>query len=658
MNRIIKTELVNNRLNQCFKTIIYREIKRTSELTSIKAKELSVNVNANEELLDQVKNQTQIRANDSSKYNLKYLIPTIKLKDDDKLAEEHTNHDLFFESNLRPFIYSLVNSNLDDEALKTIEFYENKKSSLTNLGPTISLRLINILAKKYALNSNLNGVENCLNLINRLNFKPDLVFYSYHLYVLAKVNHQSEINRILSQIQKRQLNLDDLFENSFLNSEQRSALINYLSNFGLELNSRSYKHSEYNTKLLDDYQNSKRAVFSPLEGVRFNDDLFNEQLNNEKDIFVKLDSAFKVPKNQNYEKLINEIASDWKKRLRKALDQNMKLMKIQNENDSRINIYPFLNSFDRDKLSDFLVEFLIELTKSKYPADSKFLTSQIGHLLENQYLSAIKLKNFKHLKLIYRNYFNYINDKNKFSQANSRQFCKEIFLDLDLYNQEFNEMVWSSKIRKDIGNHVIQICIETLKFNQNLLKPKHKTRLVPALFKTTQFEKGVRNDVISPNIILNKISSTLTNYSFFSAKELPMLIPPLPWSSPYGFPFLISKIFLVIEPNVVYERKIAEKLRDFNINGVLDSINYTSLTPWKINNDILDLLNKIFQSGGDYKLDLPHHHTKMPEIPKKEADEDMKSYKKRTFELKKQNKEMYALWCEMNYKLSIANYVR
>jgi DNA-directed RNA polymerase len=181
--------------------------------------------------------------------------------------------------------------------------------------------------------------------------------------------------------------------------------------------------------------------------------------------------------------------------------------------------------------------------------------------------------------------------------------------------------------------------------------------MFPVLFKTTTFVNDKRKEVYAPNTNLNKITSTLSNYTLISARDLPMLVPPFPWNSAEGFPFLISKSFLVIEPSVIYERQISEKLRKFNINATLDSLNYTSLTPWKINTEIFDLLVKIFQSGGDYKLDIPHHFSKMPQIPKKEPDDNPLAYKKKIFEIKKQNREMYSLWCEMNYKLSIANYV-
>lgn len=664
MNRLIKTELVNARINQCFKTAIYREINKSSELASIKAKELSVNI-SNEELQElkdpnysKSTESDQFKSKNRSKYNLKYKLPRIELKHDK--WEDSSSYNQLFESNLRSFLYACINTNQDKDVFKSVEFYQNNKSSLIRLGQAPSLKILNILVKNYALKDNLDGIEHCRNLIANINYKPDLVFYSYLLFALAKNGHHNEMINLINSIQqKNDLNLNNLFENTYLNSEQRTFLNKTLLECGYKFNLNVSKGQEYNSKLLDNYQKIARAKFSPLKDIQFNEELFNEQLRNERNIYVKMKSAYVGIENEFNNSIVDEITKEWNHKLKQAFNNNLNLMKTQNLDDYRINIYPFLNSFNRDKLTKFLVTYIIEMTKFKYPSGNNFLSSQIGNLLENQYLSMIKLKHVKNLKSIYRTYFEQISDENKFSEANSRLICRKMFFDLDLFNKELNEMVWSGKIKRDVGNYALQTCLETLRFNYNLLKPKskgkHKT--LPAFFKTTQFENGKRNDLITVNNALNKITSNMTNYSLMSARDLPMLVPPFPWNSAEGFPFLIAKLFLVIEPSIIYERKIAEKIRNFNINAVLDSLNYTSLTPWKINEDVLKIVNQIFQNGGDYKLDIPHHHTKMPEIPRKEPDEDIKMYRKRTYQAKKQNREMYSLWCEMNYKLSIANYV-
>lgn len=654
--------MINCRLR--LKTIIGRELNRSSALNAIKIKEQAI---ANEEFepRDHLREQLQPLVQPQeiyhkSRYNSKYYIPNIEPKEDIRSLDEsnNCNHLIKFESGLRPYLYSCVNANLDADALRTLEYYERSNSSISMLGPKSGLKLINILVKHYAINHNLNGIEQCIAFMEKLDLKPNLVFYSYFLYALAKNKHRSQIDTLMNSIQNQRLNVGELFANSYLNSEQRRLLIQTLKQCGFNFDFNLNKELAYDTKLLKNYQNSKSRPFSPLSGVEFDEKLFYQQLNNEKDIFVKMDSAYRVPTNQLYDTQIQSLISDWTNTFKKAFEANLNLMKLQTKDDAfRINLYPFLNSLNKDKLAKFLVSYLFELTKSKYPANWSYLAGQIGYLLENQYLSMIKLRNSKNLKAIYKNYFDYISDENKFAEANSRQICNKLFNDLDLFNREVNEMAWSSKIRRDVGSNVIELCIDKLRFNANLLRPKSKPKQFPAFFKTIQFENKKRNDAVSSNSLLNKITSTMSNQTFISAPDLPMLVPPFPWNSAEGFPFLISKLFLVIEPSVIYERLIAERLRSFNINAVLDSINYTSLTSWKVNSDVLAIQTEIFQKGGDYKLDIPHHHTKMPEIPKKAPDEPINAFKKRLFETKKQNREMYALWCEMNYKLSIANYV-
>ena len=308
MNRILKTDLIANPTNQRFKAFVYREIKRSSELSTIKAKELSAN-SANEELDDfrasgPTLSQQPIRK-PISKYDIRYRIPKIELKEDK--WEDSSNYNLTFESNVRSFLYSSINAKLDKDILKTLEYYQKKRSSFSRLGSTSSLRLINIVAKNYALRNNLEGVESCLQFIERLNFKPDLVFYSYFLYALARHRHFDRIDSVISLIERNQLNLNALFENSFLNSEQRAFLVRVLHDGNHRASFERLRGLEYNTKLLDSYQQTRRAVFSPLQGMKFDEKLFHQQLNNEKDLFVRLKSAYTVDENEQHKLVIDEL---------------------------------------------------------------------------------------------------------------------------------------------------------------------------------------------------------------------------------------------------------------------------------------------------------------------------------------------------------------
>lgn len=69
---------------------------------------------------------------------------------------------------------------------------------------------------------------------------------------------------------------------------------------------------------------------------------------------------------------------------------------------------------------------------------------------------------------------------------------------------------------------------------------------------------------------------------------------------------------------------------------------------------------KIFNDNGNLDLDIPLHQLAMPALPKvkdsESKDERIVLIRKR-FKQRKENSEMYSLWCDCLYKLSIANHV-
>lgn len=69
---------------------------------------------------------------------------------------------------------------------------------------------------------------------------------------------------------------------------------------------------------------------------------------------------------------------------------------------------------------------------------------------------------------------------------------------------------------------------------------------------------------------------------------------------------------------------------------------------------------EIFNKNGDLDLGIPLHQNAMPELEKlKNVDnKQTKMYLiRKRFKQKKEKSEMYSLWCECLYRLSIANHV-
>lgn len=95
----------------------------------------------------------------------------------------------------------------------------------------------------------------------------------------------------------------------------------------------------------------------------------------------------------------------------------------------------------------------------------------------------------------------------------------------------------------------------------------------------------------------------------------------------------------------------------------LDSLNQLASIPWKVNTDVLDVIIKVFNDGGNDKLDVPQPPQSLEPLDVTREDEKVltnvekfKLFRQKMMHRRKMA-EMYSLWCYALYRLSLANHV-
>lgn len=216
---------------------------------------------------------------------------------------------------------------------------------------------------------------------------------------------------------------------------------------------------------------------------------------------------------------------------------------------------------------------------------------------------------------------------------------------------------------------------------ENFKKPElafHRIYRIAGMYKESQIK-------IHPLVSrLFDSNSTL----LFEASLVPMTTPPVPWLSSDLGGYLLSKSSLIrlhysfLEmfkgaslSNSDAVSKNAETLGG-DMSPVYDSLNVLSTCPWRINTQVLDLLIEVFNNGGSKELEVAESMDKAPQLPKvpkppvtgkdlkpKEAaalisKEQWREYFVNKTAVRKQQSEMYSLWCTELYRLSMANLYR
>lgn len=149
----------------------------------------------------------------------------------------------------------------------------------------------------------------------------------------------------------------------------------------------------------------------------------------------------------------------------------------------------------------------------------------------------------------------------------------------------------------------------------------------------------------------------------FDSYVMPMLCPPLPWTTVKfgGYLLAPTKLMRTVDGAIQHET-LLEKCQ--NLHPVLDSLNQLGNCAWKINKPILDIIISIFNDRGSDKLDIPRPLSEAPKVPYLNPNDpnftsaQKSEMKKQMLNAKKKYCEMHSLRMDTLVKLSIANSMR
>ncbi|XP_066139814.1 DNA-directed RNA polymerase, mitochondrial [Euwallacea fornicatus] len=215
-----------------------------------------------------------------------------------------------------------------------------------------------------------------------------------------------------------------------------------------------------------------------------------------------------------------------------------------------------------------------------------------------------------------------------------------------------------------LGRFLYHIIIHDLKVDVNAMRRDRSDKnFLPAFYTIFRNQGRIVKEEIKPHPVLSKLykasqPETLT----FPANEVPMVCPPVPWTSIHNGGYLISPTDVVRLPFQAYiQKKRLEEVSSVQLYPDLDALNQLALVPWKVNTKVLDVILGVFRNGGSSKLDVPQPPSSLvaPSPPVQEVDkEERYNFYKLKLQHRRKQAEMFSLWCDCLYRLSLANHFR
>ncbi|KAL3862095.1 hypothetical protein ACJMK2_008089 [Sinanodonta woodiana] len=445
---------------------------------------------------------------------------------------------------------------------------------------------------------------------------------------------------------------------------------------------------------------------NPSAGVLTDAELlekFREQLHRETLNKIPVKSVIETKKNQKMNQLYSSLVEEWRKVIRVSFEAKLKKQKAEALSFWGMSKYPYLLLFPPEEYVDIVLEEALDLTKySSQSPTTSYMYQMLGYSIYEKYIREKKfIKNTPHkLMEAYKAYLEKItatkdqhtDHKETWQKISQEMNCGALML-LDVYKDYLNkfadpheqlvnhraiwqkiandkncgslmdipEKKWPTHLLRSLGKFFYEIILKDLKIDANLFIKSPQKHLVPA-FHILYRQEGVRlKEQIKPHSHLVSLVQHQGSL-MFPTTQLPMLVPPLPWTSVHQGGYLLNKMDLIrIITLNIKQQELLNKTPSKKLNPVLDALNALSSCAWKINKPILDIMLQLFCGNGNIDLGIPFpesQNLKMPEINTEMSSyEKAKAYEKRKL-VKKQNDEMKSRWYTELYRFSIANMFR
>lgn len=366
-----------------------------------------------------------------------------------------------------------------------------------------------------------------------------------------------------------------------------------------------------------------------------------------------------------------EFEKEWRLDICRAFNRDFHTTRhqIKSKGFRSINLLPYLKALDVNQYADILLKEIRILSEGSetYSPTLTTLYRELGQKSLTRYQIEMKKRNgvLDKTKDVYDEYCKTLEKCD--SNDNPRQLWQRI-----IYNNQnsgadidVNVKAWPMSAIFGVGQFLFNILMRDIKIDINCIRQNSKTEnLMPAFYTLFRNHGRKVKEELKPHPILSKLYRGSQQQNLvFESNMVPMMCPPQPWSTPQNGGYIITKADLIRLPHqAVQQLSRVNETPIEKLYPALDSLNQLASIPWKVNSQLLDVILEVFNNGGSVKLDVPEHPNSLPPIENVEdkstlTKQDKFKYMQEKLVHRRRQGEMYSLWCDALYRLSLANHV-
>uniref|UniRef100_A0A0A0MUC6 DNA-directed RNA polymerase n=1 Tax=Papio anubis TaxID=9555 RepID=A0A0A0MUC6_PAPAN len=497
---------------------------------------------------------------------------------------------------------------------------------------------------------------------------PDLLSYTAILQCMGRRGQDAgTIERCLEQMSQEGLKLQALFTAMPLSEEEQAAVLTAVHKVKPTFSLPPQPPPAVNTsKLLRDVY----AKDGPVSYPKLHLPLKTLQSLFEKQLCVELASkvcvvsvekpALPTKEVMHARKTLQTLRNHWEKALCRVLQETKNHLEGE-VHKGRFSLYPFLCLLDEREVVRILLQVLQAL-----PAQGESFTTLARelsartfsrHVVQRRRLSG----QVQALETYYRKYLHVLASDTKVpNPCLPRQYWEALGAP-----EALREQPWPLPVQMELGKQLAEMLVQATRMPSSLDSQHGSSRLVPVLYHVYSFRNVQQIGILKPHPAYVQLLETAAEPTLtFEAVDVPMLCPPLPWTSPHTGAFLLSptKLMRTVE-GATQHQELLETCPPAALHGALDALTQLGNCAWRVNGRVLDLVLQLFQAKGCPELGVPAPASEAPQpaeahLPQSAAPARKAELRRELARCQKMAREMHSLRAEARYRLSLAQHLR
>ncbi|XP_018323984.1 DNA-directed RNA polymerase, mitochondrial [Agrilus planipennis] len=590
--------------------------------------------------------------------------------------------------------YVEICSNMKDpqRGLNALIFHRSQsQNNPNNFPPLRTASVYNALIKSFALKGSLKKIEEILKYAAEDGVNLNVQSFANIFDCLGRINikgsYLKQIRIFVKEMKKSNITFNDIINTAIFTKEQKQHVLDVIQAYEQSYVPYYHKprvtyvnHLVKNLNIAEEEMELHRKVVTQgknkesfLSEEKMNKLIF-EQLELEKIGYLEVRSIeSKGPSGESVHQFRKVLKQHFKMWEESALDGFNRELAALTARRSVLNMEPYLRAIPTKEYIKIVLEEAKKLAQGSetYSPTVNQLYREMGNRVYSKYkvLSKEKAGVLDKVLNIHTEYCKqYVNEHQKLGslpdhekKINSRQRWQ--LIEYSLKSEGASSVVdhneWVPTVLTFIGKFLYHIVMYDIKIDVNSMKNVKHKNLLPAFYTIFRNQGRIIKEEVKPHPILSRLyraseAETLT----FPASEVPMKCPPVPWISVKTGGYMIASCEMVRLPTqAVTQKQRLEETDPQNLYPVLDSLNQLAAVPWKVNERILDLILEVFNSGGSTKLDVPQPPTALTLTYNDSKDQKYQNLRQK-LQFRRKQAEMYSLWCDCLYRLSLANHYR